>query len=485
MSKRSVVVSAAIGLFALAGVAMGQASFSLTTVATGLTRPVYVTQAPGDNARLFIVEQRGNGGVATRGAIRIVQGGALLATPYFTQTVSTASEQGLLSMAFHPNFATNRLLYVSYTNSGGSTEVWEYRQSTTTPNTVDTTTGRRIITFAQPFTNHNGGWIGFGPDGFLYLAFGDGGSANDPGNRAQSLTNGAATQFLGKMLRLDVSGDDFIADANRNYRIPATNPFASPGGVFNANTAGAEIWSYGLRNTWRPAFDRVTGDLWLADVGQNAIEEVNVQRAGVSGSNYGWRCMEGLTCTDLSGCTCNAASLTMPIFQYNHSAATAPTNQFGCSITGGYVYRGPVDWAQGLYFYGDFCGGWVNTFDSTQGSGHRSTGLNVPSLVSFGEDNAGNLYVISQGSTVFRVNFTCPADYNQDGAFNQEDLSGFITAFLTEPAEPGNPGFDYGQPCPGNPAPYQNGYAADFNRDCDFNQEDLTGYITAFFAGCR
>ena len=484
MMKRSIVASAAVGLFALAGVAMGQASFSLTPVATGLTRPVYVTQAPGDNGRLFVIEQRGNGGVSTRGAIRVVQGGAVLATPYFTQTVSTASEQGLLGMAFHPSFATNRLLYVSYTNASGSSEVWEYQQSLATPNTVDATMGRRIISYTQPFNNHNGGWIGFGPDGFLYIASGDGGSGNDPGNRSQALTNGVATQFLGKMLRVHVSGDDFSLDATRNYRIPATNPFASPGGVFNANTPGAEIWSFGLRNPWRPAFDRVTGDLWIADVGQNAFEEVNVQVAGVAGLNYGWRCMEGFNCTGLSGCTCNAAALTMPVFQYGRSS-TAPTNQFGCSITGGYVYRGPAQWAHGLYFYGDFCGGWVNTFDSTEGTGHRFTGLNVPSLVSFGEDNAGNLYAITQGNTVFRVNFTCPADFNQDGSFNQEDLGGFITAFLSEPAEPGVIGFGYGQPCPNNPAPYQNGYAADFNRDCDFNQEDLTGYITAFFAGCR
>lgn len=477
---------APVVLGALSGSAIGQTTFSLTTVASGLSRPVYVTQAPGDVNRLFIVEQRGNGGVASRGAIRIVQNGVLLATPYFTQTVSTASEQGLLGLAFHPNFATNRLLYVSYTNSGGSSEVWEYQQnSPPNANSVNVASGRRILTFAQPFNNHNGGWIGFGPDGFLYFASGDGGSGNDPGNRAQALTNGAATQFLGKMLRLNTTGDDFPADGNRNYRIPASNPFASPGGVFNPATAGAEIWAYGLRNPWRCSFDKLTGDLWIADVGQVDKEEVNIQIAGVGGLNYGWRCQEGFRCTGLSGCTCNGAGLTLPLFEYDHFTALSPTFQTGCSITGGYVYRGPVSWAHGLYFYSDFCGGWINTFDSTQGGAHRDTGLLGGNVASFGEDNAGNLYVVSLGGTVSRINLGCAADYNQDGNFDQEDLSGFITAFLAEPPAPGTPGFDYGQPCTNNPAPYQTGYAADFNRDCNFDQEDLTGYITSFFIGCR
>jgi glucose/arabinose dehydrogenase len=385
-------------------------------VASGLTRPLFVTAPKNDFNRLFIVEQFSG----TTGRIRILNlpANTLNATPFLSvASVSTGNEQGLLGLAFHPNFLNNGYFFVNYTNSAGTTFVVRYQANppfatSTTANAASATT---VLTIAQPFSNHNGGWIGFRPDdidGQLYIAAGDGGSANDPGNRAQNIND-----LLGKMLRIDIDGPDnipgnadddaFPADAAKNYSIPASNPFAG------ATPGADEILFTGLRNPWRNSFDRATSDIYVADVGQNNIEEIDF----VAGSapttpvkNFGWRCMEGSTCTGLSGCTCNATTLTLPISEYTHSF-----DGFSCSITGGYVYRGcTMPWLQGNYFFADYCSNQIRSF-AYSGSGtapaslNRTTelapggGLSIASVTSFGEDADGELYIVDQAGEVFKI----------------------------------------------------------------------------------
>ena len=253
--------------------------------------------------------------------------GQILGTPFIDLAVSTGNEQGLLSIAFHPDYTNNGRFFVSRTAGGGNTRVTEHLV-TSDPNVGDPAVVQQIVAENQPFSNHNGGQIAFGPDGYLYVALGDGGSANDPGNRSQ---NGSTN--LGKMLRLDV-------DASAPF-VPPSNPFVGNGSVLDT------IWATGLRNPWRFSFDRATGDMYIADVGQNAWEEINFQPASsAGGENYGWRCMEGDHCTGLSGCACNSTTLVDPIQEYSHS--------FGCSVTGGYVYRGSaIPALQGTYFYAE------------------------------------------------------------------------------------------------------------------------------------
>ncbi len=381
-------------------------------VANGLSNPLYVTAPTGDYNRAFIVEQRSG----TTGRIRILNlpGNTLNAAPYLSITgVSTSGEQGLLGMAFHPNFLNNGYFFVNYTNAAGTTIIARYQANapfatSTTANAASATT---VLTIAQPFNNHNGGWIGFAPgdtDGLLYIGMGDGGSANDPNGNGQNIN-----ALLGKMLRIDIDGPDntpgnadddgFPADANRLYTIPATNPFV---GVAGAD----EIWHTGLRNPWRNSFDRANGRLFMADVGQNVIEEVSVSAAGVGGINFGWRCMEGNTCTGLTGCTCNAATLRNPILQYNHAGGA-------CSITGGYVYRGcAIPSLTGQYFYADYCSGQIFT-NNYAGNGttlagasvNRTAelapggGLSISTITSFGEDAYGEIYICDQAGEVFKI----------------------------------------------------------------------------------
>lgn len=382
----------------------GSTPLTTTRIASGLSRPLYVVAPPDDFNRVFIVEQRS----ATTGRIRVfdLTTETLLETPYLViNNVSTAEEQGLLGLAFHPDFQSNGYFYVNYTGTGGFTNIVRYQANPpyATSTTADPTP-TPILSITQPFVNHNGGWIAFGPDGYLYIATGDGGSANDPGNRAQN-----TTLLLGKMLRIDVNGDDFPADPARNYAIPPDNPFAGGGGA-------AEIWAYGLRNPWRPSFDRATGDLWIADVGQNNFEEINFQPAGgmSTAQNYGWRCMEGNNCTGLSGCTCDVnctgGILTCPIYQYTHA-----TDGFSCSITGGYVYRGAaIPDLQGTYFFADYCSNRIKSFryDSVSISEFTNRtdelapidGLDIRSISSFGEDASGEMYICDlTGGEVFRI----------------------------------------------------------------------------------
>jgi len=291
-----------------------------------------------------------------------------------TKVNQTGSERGLLGLAFHPQFATNGYFFVNYTRaSDGATVVARYK--TNAGNETGNVSSERILmTISQPFANHNGGMIEFGPDGFLYIGMGDGGSANDPGARAQNIGN-----LYGKMLRIDpdVSGND----TNPAYAIPSTNPYAGP------VTGLDEIYAIGLRNPWRWSFDRATGELWLADVGQLAIEEVNKVTLG---GNYGWRVYEGTQCTNIEPTNCTASNYSMPIFEYSHTGGR-------CSITGGYVYRGSrllSTFPRGTYIYGDYCTGEIFIWRGKQQLLIDTT----RSISSFGEDDDGEIYVIGIGS---------------------------------------------------------------------------------------
>jgi glucose/arabinose dehydrogenase len=356
------------------------AALTLVPVATGLNQPVTITHA-GDS-RLFVVEKPGR--------IRIVRAdGTVEPTPFLdiSGLVSTGSEQGLLGLAFHPQYASNGKFYVDYTDTAGTTVVAGYHVSGN-PDIADASSAQTVLTVAQPFANHNGGDITFGPDGYLYIGLGDGGSACDPGDRAQD-----PTVLLGKLLRIDV-------DSGAPYAIPPGNPFAS------SMTARKEIWALGLRNPWRFSFDRSTGALYIGDVGQNRIEEVDFAPAGdPGGHNYGWDCYEGNDPASGSGCsttaTCTPASqFVFPVHQYDHSGGR-------CSITGGFVYRGSQSPALvGRYFFADFCSGDLYSL-TTDGMSASVTSYGQPvaglSPTTFGEDRDGELYVASINGGIFRI----------------------------------------------------------------------------------
>lgn len=465
----------AIGISMASG---GGVSLTTETIASGLARPLFVTHAPDDFDRIFIVEQRSG----STGRIRIydLNTGSVLPTPFLTQTVNTASEQGLLGLAFHPEYATNGKFYINYTTSSGGTRtvVDEFTVSAD-PNVADAFSRRQVLTISQPFSNHNGGWIGFGPDGYLYVSMGDGGSGGDPGNRAQDITN----QLLGKMLRLDVNGDDFPGDANRNYAIPASNPFV---GV----TGDDEIWAYGLRNAWRCAFDSATGDLYMGDVGQNAIEEVSFQPgSSTGGENYGWRCYEGNNAFNTSGCG-PQSQYVFPIQTYSHAGGN-------CSITGGEVYRGcAIPELDGTYFYADYCSGQAFSFkyDGANQTEFQSRTFEIGGgfgIVSFGLDAYGEMYLVRQGGTVEKIvradgmlSEDCDENGIEDacqiaagnppacgcndadnaepfGVLDLSDVQGFIAGFLAQDASAD--------------------IAAPFGV---WDLADLQGFIAEFTAGC-
>ena len=346
-------------------------TLELQLVASGLSSPLYLTTPAGD-PRLFIVEQEGR--------IRIVKNGQLPATPFLdiTGSVGAGGERGLLSVAFHPSYATNGYFYVDYTDNNGDTRIERYTVGPN-PDIADVASAKLILFIAQPYSNHNGGLVTFGPDGMLYIGMGDGGSRGDPQNRAQN-----PDSLLGKLLRIDVDHGD-------PYAIPAGNPFATSGGA-------PEIWALGLRNPWRFAFDRAAGLLYIADVGQDLWEEVSVAPAGQGGLNYGWRIMEGLHCFNPT--SCSSTGLVQPVVEYSHAN--------GCSITGGFVYRGTrAPSLVGQYFYSDYCSGWMRSFSYANGAvtGQTSWSLNVSlgNVLSFGEDSAGELYVLSAGGGVYRI----------------------------------------------------------------------------------
>ncbi len=410
-------IIAASALTLLAGAAHGQ-QLTTTRLTTGLTRPVFVTAPPGDTSRLFIVEQRGSGGVATQAYIKILNlaTNTINATPFLAIAgLTTGSEQGLLGLAFDPNYATNGRFYVNYTNSAGTSIISRYIVSAN-PDVANAGSAVNILTLAQPFSNHNGGWIGFGPDGYLYCAFGDGGDGGDPLGNGQSLTT-----MLGKMLRLDVSA------GGPGYAIPPSNPY------FGNTAVRQEIWAYGLRNPWRNAFDRQTGDLWIADVGQDIWEEINVQPAignpPFPAVNYGWRCYEGNAAYSPtigpSGTACPpAAGMKFPIYTYQHGAA--------CSVSGGYVYHGcAMPYLRGTYFFADYCSGVVTslTFNGavaqnvTNRTAELATpGLTINGIVSFGEDAKGEVYIVDQGGgELYRIVPRCKI--NCDGSTTSPVLS--------------------------------------------------------------
>ncbi len=344
----------------------------LVEVASGLSSPVYVTAPPGD-PRLFIVEQPGR--------IRVVENGSLLATPYLdiVDRVGSGGERGLLSIAFHPQYAQNGFVYLNYTDKAGDTRVERYRVSADR-NRADPASARLVIGIAQPFSNHNGGQLQFGPDGKLYVGMGDGGSGGDPQGHGQD-----ASTLLGDILRLDV-------DAGQPYAIPADNPFVGQAG------RRGEIWITGVRNPWRFSFDRETGLLYVADVGQGQWEEVHVVPAGQGGQNFGWNVMEGTHCfRPPSGC--DQGGLTLPVLEYSHADGA-------CSVTGGYVYRGEaIPALRGHYFYGDYCAGWVRSFRYAGGqpADQRSWEVgDVGNVLTFGEDAAGELYLGSSNGRVYR-----------------------------------------------------------------------------------
>jgi glucose/arabinose dehydrogenase len=388
MGMRACVLTGLFGI-GCAVQAMASAGLTLEPVVTGLNQPLYLTSPPGDS-RLFILEQGG--------AVRIVQDGALLPTPFLQVPTAASGERGLLGLAFHPGYATNGLFYVNYTNASGATVVAEYSVSAV-PNVANAASGRTLLSFAQPGSNHNGGWMSFGPDGYLYIASGDGGGANDPGNNAQNTSN-----KLGAMLRIDVNGNDFPEDPSRNYAVPPTNPFVGQAG-------DDTIWAYGLRNPWRNSFDRLTGDLVIGDVGQNAREEINFQPAGSSGGqNYGWRVREGFIQNPAFPDAPVPPDAVDPIFDYPHEPGRRK------SVTGGYVYRGSmIPELYGAYVFGDFVQGEIYSlrYDPATGSVSDVRDLTEQlnpgrvfgsfAISSFGQDMNGELYLVNYGGEVYRI----------------------------------------------------------------------------------
>jgi glucose/arabinose dehydrogenase len=361
-----------------AGSSPSTAAVGLETVSTGLSFPLYLTSPPGDTHRLFIAEKTG--------AIRIIKDGARLTTPFLDLSgkVSTGSEQGLLGLAFDPNYSDNGRFYVSYTDLAGDSRIVRYRVSND-PDIARPDPDRTLLAIDQPFSNHNGGNIVFGPEGYLYIGMGDGGAGGDPFGNGQDRTD-----LLGSLLRIDVGPDG-------DYAVPNDNPFV------NQSPARPELWDYGLRNPWRFSFDRQTGDLYIADVGQDAREEINVAPAaagGGKGLNYGWNIMEGLACFNPSS-NCNSTGLTLPVLDYDHSGPV-------CSVIGGYVYHGSaIPTIQGTYFYADYCAGWVRSFRYQNGKAvdQKDWPTLKPGgkISSFGEDANGELYILTAEGGVYRI----------------------------------------------------------------------------------
>jgi len=339
-----------------------------------VSSPVSIVNAADGTNRLFIVEQSGR--------IHIIQNSNLLSTPFLTITsrVSCCGERGLLGLAFPPNFAAKQYFYVNYTNTNGNTVVSRFHV-TSSPDSADPNSEEILLTVMQPFSNHNGGQLQFGPDGYLYIGMGDGGSGGDPQNRAQN-----PAELLGKILRID-------SESNlTQYQIPPSNPFVG-------NTAyRPEIWALGLRNPWRFSFDRLTKDLLLADVGQNEWEELNWQSAeSTGGENYGWRIMEGTHCYN-PGSGCNQTGLTLPIAEYSHS--------LGCSITGGYRYRGlQFPNLYGVYLYADYCSGRIWGLRGNSPAWETTQLTDTPyQITTFGEDEQGELYVTDfTNGTIYHI----------------------------------------------------------------------------------
>jgi len=373
---------------------IGPDAFRLTRVGTGFAQPLYLTGVPDGSGRVFVVEQFGRIRILTPAT------GAIAATPFLDLTgqLATDGERGLLGFAPAPDFTASGTFYVFVTAPGGQIQIRRYRTLAGNPNQTDPATGDTILAVDHPLNNHNGGWLEFGPDGFLYMGIGDGGGSGDPNNNAQNVN-----LLLGKILRIDPRSDAFPADALRDYAIPPSNPFAAAGGR-------PEIWAYGLRNPFRNGFDPLTQNLWIGDVGQGAREEIDLMRPTDGGANFGWRIMEG-TAVFLGPVV---PGLTPPVAEYSHGGGPLE----GRSITGGYVYRGPVEALRGHYFFADFVSNNIwsipiarlsigTTLPSSQfiqrNAAFTPNAGGIENISSFGLDQAGNLYVVDYNGEIFRV----------------------------------------------------------------------------------
>lgn len=355
-----------------------QTALRLTTVANGLLKPDFLTHAGDGSGRLFVVEQAGR--------IRIIDGDKVVETPFLDisdRVGSSSNEQGLLGLAFAPDYASSGTFFVNYTNRAGDTVISRF-QVTADAQVADPASETLVLTFQQPAPNHNGGMILFGPDGMLWVGTGDGGASNDRFGNGQN-----PQTLLGKMLRIDV-----MSDPTQPYTIPADNPWVTA--QWNGQTVRDEIWALGLRNPWRYSFDAATNDLWIADVGQNTWEEVNFVAAGSAGGlNFGWPIMEGLHCFQQA--ECDATGLVPPVIEYDHSG--------NCSITGGHVYRGSIPALQGVYFYADYCSMriWAAT---PAGDGTWKSDLVLQSdapITSWGADQDGELYIVEANGHISRL----------------------------------------------------------------------------------
>lgn len=366
-----IVLSLALGCTDSSGPGQqGGVLLGYALVAEGFLSPVFLTSPPGDD-RLFIVEQQGR--------IRIIDGDQVLSTPFLDvgNQVQAGNEQGLLSLAFHPNYASNGSFFIYYTDLNGDTQVERYFVSGD-PNVADPNSAETILSVSQPFANHNGGLLLFGPDDMLYIGLGDGGSSNDPNGVAQDRSS-----LLGSILRIDIDGAT-------PYAIPPDNPFVGEQGVRE------EIWAYGLRNPWRFSIDASSGVMWIGDVGESAWEEVNTVGLGEGGANFGWNVMEGADCR-VSGC--DTTGLRAPVLQWQNP-------QTGCAVIGGQVYRGEsMPSLVGHYFFSDLCGGWLRSASQLNGNPVDLFDWEVPmvSPLSFGVDSNQDLYLLTADGFVYRI----------------------------------------------------------------------------------
>lgn len=394
-----------------------QLAVDLVEVASGFTAPVDIAHAGDD--RLFIVDRQGT--------ITIIDGnGATLPTPFLdidpiVRNNSSQSEQGLLGLVFHPDYATNGYFYVHYIDNANDSQIARYSVDPSNPNLADPSSRFSILSIEQPFSNHNGGDLAFGPNGYLFIGMGDGGSGGDPNNAGQTRNT-----LLGKMLRIDVNGA-------QPYSIPADNPF-----INDPNTSD-EIWSLGLRNPWRFSFDRETNDLWIADVGQNAREEINLEKANSTGGlNYGWRCFEGNQTFNQTGCI-DASNFTLPLYDYDHMG------RIHCSITGGFVYRGSTFPSLiGHYIYADYCSGQMWTLSPDGNGGYQNESIGIFSntgFTTFGEDQDGEVYVASLFTgKIYRLeNQNCAnltVDFTKTDESCRGDADGAIDLMVYSPELP-------------------------------------------------
>lgn len=481
MRQTAVAASVAVALGGITPVQAQSVQLKASPVATGLNYPLCVTHAPRDPSRLFVVEQRGKIKV-----IDVLPGGgyAVRATPLVDlagQLANPALEYGVLGLAFHPDFVNNGYFFVTCTPPGSTVAnvadwaVLRFRVLPNDRNVADMTSQVTVLRFGYQQSAHRAGWIGFGRDGYLYGTTGDGGEG-DPQNAASDLS-----LLRGKVLRIDVDGPDdipgnadddgFPADALRHYTVPPSNPFVSRVG------AAPEIWAYGLRNPWRASFDRLTGDLWIGDVGQSTREEIDFQPASSPGGEfYGWRCMEGLVPTGYAGCTPPLPASVPPVLDIPRSGAAVSSN----SVTGGYVYRGcAIPSMRGTYIFGDWTGKiWAGTLVGTSLSNIQlksaeltPTGLTSPgSVVSFGEDALGEIYFTNWNSTAGAVYKVEPRtldgpDCNGNGRPDSCDLA---TGLSTD--HNGNAVLDSCEGCIG-----------DFNGDTVLSLQDLFDFLVAYF----